>query len=530
MNSIRIENLRCFTDTGDIELLPLNIAVGRNSCGKSSILRTFPLFKQTIEAKTSEPILWYGRYVDFGDFNQSLTKLSNEKEITFHFNFDTNFKNIKDVNISLILKVRQKYISFLEINLLDNNIKISFLENGEVSELIINNEDFDVTHDKTKQIDVGIIPKISNSKHTNKYLYGDFFLFDDTEKIYMNSKLKENLDEIIDKDIKNRDIFIQYIYKYFVKKLPTKEDIDKNITEIIKRANKSRQVLLDMPLNFEKEFIPQTFREDVENMTKHEIDKIKNKIKDKYSLIYNNALSENLNEIIEVCNSYLFYYFNNTSYIAPVRAMAERYYRIQGLAIDDVDSRGENIPMILQNMNKVEKEKFINWMLEKFGFFVTTISTEGHISLIINNNGKQINIADTGFGYSQILPIIILLWKYRNHKSTIRYRKMNKLHKLIIIEQPELHLHPKMQAQLIDVIIEIINETDTINFLIETHSQTIIDYIGSKIEYKKINEEKINVLLVEQYDNQLSKINNVKYSREGYLQEWPMDFFIGDEW
>ena len=78
MRFIGIKNLRSLKNVEPIEIKPITILVGKNSSGKSTFLRTFPLLKQTIEAKTAEPILWYGKYVDFGDYDQS--KTHNEKE------------------------------------------------------------------------------------------------------------------------------------------------------------------------------------------------------------------------------------------------------------------------------------------------------------------------------------------------------------------------------------------------------------------------------------------------------------------
>lgn len=74
LNSIRIQNLRSLVDTGDIELKPLTILVGRNSVGKSTFARTFPLIRQSCEAQKKSPVLWYGRLVDFGDFTTAVNK------------------------------------------------------------------------------------------------------------------------------------------------------------------------------------------------------------------------------------------------------------------------------------------------------------------------------------------------------------------------------------------------------------------------------------------------------------------------
>ncbi|MFI9653097.1 AAA family ATPase, partial [Guyparkeria halopsychrophila] len=60
MKSVRIQNLRALHDTDDIDLRPLTICVGKNSSGKSSFARFFPLLRQSVEQRTTGPILWYG--------------------------------------------------------------------------------------------------------------------------------------------------------------------------------------------------------------------------------------------------------------------------------------------------------------------------------------------------------------------------------------------------------------------------------------------------------------------------------------
>jgi AAA15 family ATPase/GTPase len=65
---LKIKNFRSLKDTGNIEIKPITILVGRNSSGKSSFLRTFPMLKQSTEEKTKSPILLYGNYVDFGSY------------------------------------------------------------------------------------------------------------------------------------------------------------------------------------------------------------------------------------------------------------------------------------------------------------------------------------------------------------------------------------------------------------------------------------------------------------------------------
>nr|WED67725.1 AAA family ATPase [Pectobacterium colocasium] len=85
IRGIGLENFRSFVSKTFIDLKPITVLVGKNSSGKSSLLRTFPLFRQSVEENTTGPILWYGRYVDYGDFTDVLSKNSENREITFSF-------------------------------------------------------------------------------------------------------------------------------------------------------------------------------------------------------------------------------------------------------------------------------------------------------------------------------------------------------------------------------------------------------------------------------------------------------------
>ena len=78
LKNIGIKRLRSLWDTDLIKIAPLTILVGKNSCGKSTWLRSFPLLSQTLQTDTNEPILWYDRNKDdFGIFEESLSKFKN---------------------------------------------------------------------------------------------------------------------------------------------------------------------------------------------------------------------------------------------------------------------------------------------------------------------------------------------------------------------------------------------------------------------------------------------------------------------
>ena len=139
------------------------------------------------------------------------------------------------------------------------------------------------------------------------------------------------------------------------------------------------------------------------------------------------------------------------------------------------------------------------------------------------------NLVDVGFGYTQLLPIIVLIWKsvYTGSSRIGGTRRFSK--KVIVIEQPELHLHPKMQMLFADMLVRILQTTEKgkFRFVIETHSETIINRIGELLsEGNKFTKEDVNVVLFHKEDNG-SSVTIANYDDEGFLNNWPIGFFSG---
>jgi predicted ATPase len=105
-------------------------------------------------------------------------------------------------------------------------------------------------------------------------------------------------------------------------------------------------------------------------------------------------------------------------------------------------------------------------------------------------NGKKIALADVGFGYSQLIPIILKIadiittdYKYdlEGNKVFTDFRMIapNKESKILIIEEPEANLHPSLQSKLADMLVTTNNHFPELNFIIETHSE----YMIRKLQY-----------------------------------------------
>lgn len=499
MESIAVKNYRSISDSKEIEIKPLNIILGKNSAGKSSFVRLFPLMKQTIERKTSEPLLWYGDYVDFGDFKNTVSRQNSDAPIEISFSIKVKkgfYKHMRSQEKSgecisrVELSINEKCIEKVKISFYDQSIILKIDKNNKAT-IIINGEDsLCVSQDITTSRDIGdLIPNlVTKDLGVNEFSFSSSkFVLDIMSRFYR--KIYDIKSKNITKDF--WDFRINYLPPEINNPFLSREELLKGLQSI--NPKKFRKYRIDWK---------------------------------RFESINNDLLVIKISTIIARINSTIEYDLNEISYLKPIRAMVNRYYRVQGISIDELDSDGSNLPMILKNMKSDQLKSFEKWTNEKFGVAFSVMQYEGHVSLVVKsgvNHDIITNVADTGYGYSQILPIIMLLWKVHN-REVAGFRK----EKTIIIEQPELHLHPAYQAKMMDLFVQIISESEKegikINIILETHSETIINRIGTLVSEKRINNQKVNILIFDKEKDE-TVITARSFNEDGLISNWPIVFF-----
>jgi predicted ATPase len=135
------------------------------------------------------------------------------------------------------------------------------------------------------------------------------------------------------------------------------------------------------------------------------------------------------------------------------------------------------------------------------------------LSLTDIRSGVVVTPADVGFGISQMLPIVVELLAHRES--------------IICIEQPETHLHPRLQTRLADLLIESSRNGDLANQLIvETHSEHLLLRLQRRIREGAIDPSDISVLYVDQDTDGNTTATHLRIDDEGeFLDEWPDGFF-----
>ena len=204
------------------------------------------------------------------------------------------------------------------------------------------------------------------------------------------------------------------------------------------------------------------------------------------------------------------------SYLGPLREYPKRIYEISGEIPQSVGTRGEFAPEILFRQRKKLIMKHVNDWVAKFdlNFHINCNElTEGafNITLSREEGSKEVNFADTGFGLSQILPLIVQGY----------YAKPGAL---IIAEQPEIHLNPKLQTILADLFTNFTKKN--IGVLVETHSEHLLLRLRHLVAKKLIKQEDIALYYTEK-DGEKSKIREISVEQNGHikLEDWPKGFF-----
>ena len=208
----------------------------------------------------------------------------------------------------------------------------------------------------------------------------------------------------------------------------------------------------------------------------------------------------------------------NTEYIEAVRANTRRLYTN--------DSQGTGFNELILDYTSREIDdlaiKFINKWLKAFEIADEIIfkNVEGvATSIYLKSYLEEIALADLGYGITQFLPILLKIAleqpvvKKRNHGQIVK--------KLILLEEPETNLHPKLQSLLADFLVDALI-TFEIRLIIETHSEYIIRRMQVMTAEKIVNSEETSIYYFNspsQTKEGLDQIIEIKILENGSLSK-----------
>lgn len=233
--------------------------------------------------------------------------------------------------------------------------------------------------------------------------------------------------------------------------------------------------------------------------------------------------------------------FRSLYYLGPLRTRTERIYSWTGIEPDSVGYVGENaIAAILSAKNRKMMlgpkrsakpfDEVIAQQLKAMGlierFEVKKISEQiqaYEVKVQAKGSNDLVNLPDVGVGVSQVLPVIVQCF-YAPPGS------------VIIMEQPEIHLHPSAQSALADVVIDAIlsrekfgrsSQNRNIQLIIETHSEHFLRRLQRRIAEDKISQENVATYFANTTAFP-AKLEPLQVDEYGNIKNWPDNFF-GDE-
>ena len=212
---------------------------------------------------------------------------------------------------------------------------------------------------------------------------------------------------------------------------------------------------------------------------------------------------------------------------APVRTKPKRTYDpVQALESPE----GSHIPMILANISQRDSEMWTKVVgaVESFGqksglFGGVEIRRLGKLDsdpfqIQVQIGSNAINLLDVGYGVSQVLPIVVDCLRGERGGS-------------FLLQQPEVHLHPKAQAELGSFLGTLAKEQDK-RFVIETHSDYLVDRIRMDIrDGKGITPRDVSLLYFER-KNGKARIHSLELDEHGNILNPPpgyRSFFLQEE-
>ena len=433
LTRLRLRNFRSWGDTGNLQLAPLTAFFGTNSSGKTSLLQSLVLLKQTAEASDRRLVFHYGgngSAVDFGDF-RSLAKRSGplavgldwespEKAQVWHWRDDQRHVVAESRDLGFAVRVGR-----------DNA--------------------------RSKEADSAAVVR-EFKYHVGEASFG---------LRRMQGAYEVSLSGV-------EDFLTQRRGRPFVISAPVK--------------------CYGFPAEARAQYTNADFMGELERELEEQLDRVR--------------------------------------YLGPLRARPDRRYIWSGTEPDDMGVSGENVVAALLASRawgrfirhdprprywRRRLEQQVAACLQQMGLIQEFKVVElgqgaGVFAVHVRQSAKSpwTPLPDVGFGVSQILPVLVLCY-YVPEGATV------------VLEQPELHLHPSAQAALGDVLLDAAR-IRKIQILLESHSEHLLLRLQRRIAEESVKPDQIALYFCDIRDGD-STATRLVLDEYGTISNWPEQFF-----
>jgi len=425
--SMRIRNLRSIMDSRNLRLSNLNLIVGPNNAGKSSLLYSLLLLKQTLQDKDSDAVLvTSGPHVNLGSYLDIISGNDPNKNLGIDFEIAESKLELMPERAFLEKEPRElgaynKYHVDFRFDAPRNSIKIAgfHVSDTKIKKSLIGRKRIQARKWNVTGFDVDLIPHV------------------------------------------------QPVFHHF---LPVMVPYGKRPKD----------------------------------------EKIRERV---FQLLFTGRVQASMIERI----------FAEILYVGPVRQQIPRYGILGTQQYSELSPSGQNLMRVLSSAKrlagadaKTALAELNYWLGTRFGVLkrvrIRNVDKGKTIKSLIADDprgSKDINLAAMGSGVSQLVPVIV---------QTV----LTPENGCIIVEQPEIHLHPAAQAALGDLFVQYAK--DSRQLIIETHSEHLLLRVRRRVAEGTIPPELVNVFFVDKTKGG-TRVRRLSLQENGHFKRWPAGFF-----
>jgi predicted ATPase len=216
------------------------------------------------------------------------------------------------------------------------------------------------------------------------------------------------------------------------------------------------------------------------------------------------------------------------AYLGPLRERPERSYTWNQQNPFDLGTRGERaVYALLASTRSLKKQISGNeggrgWLVDRVSNWLSRLGVADglmleqqgrsrHYEVMVRGEKRDVNLMDVGFGISQVLPMLVLA--YFVPRGTT-----------ILAEEPEIHLHPRAQVGLAELMVEVAKERG-VQFLVESHSEHMFRRLQFLIADGKISPEACRLYFIDREEEGGAVLQRLEVDHFGRIQNWPRHFF-----
>ena len=484
---LRVGNFKGFSGSHTIHLGKINLFYGANSAGKSALLESLLLMRQSIRSRTinqdqgMEPFLFNGTQVDLGSFQATINGHNVSKKLHLGGSYENSFllvdgeKHVDvhhfDVEVAWDHETKAQVLescTYRVDSAPDNTISFKRVKSG-VGEAAVRPEvklGFSNVAKMVRDSTARRLPNVNEMDHSV------------SEKVILNAPYEnwsflpgiaapEEKPRMIKKRIELETMGIE------------SKNVENLESEIAVRENVIQELVEEMMTTAWREMLVNRFRD-------------------------------------------TFGSFSRIRYLGPLRKSPTRIERLVEKSKTYVGREGEGVASILHRdpttvvtVNKYMREMSIPYELHVRKLDPDGAGTLGEIialQLVDLRSNVILSLEDVGFGISQVLPLLVQLAISKKD--------------LVLIEQPELHLHPAIQAHFGDLLIEGSKESKANQFIIETHSEHLLLRLQRRIREGSLPSEDLRIYYIDANSELGSYAQLIELDDNGeFITPWPNGFF-----